>query len=127
MSVYVDEIRDYGKVKGKWSHMWADTEDELHALAAKIGLKREWMHHSSGISGDFKHYDLRPSKRQKAFKCGAVFKPLALYIRERTRGAVTDDGDDGLLTCSVCRDRYTTNAGGVCDQCKQQAWLDKNA
>lgn len=34
-----------------------------------------------------------------------------------------DDGD-GLLTCKVCKDRYTTNADGVCEHCKQQAWLD---
>ena len=82
--IYVDEIRDYGQ-KGKWCHMWADTEDELHSFAVILGLKRSWMHHSSGISGDFRHYDLRPSKRALALQQGAEFMPLKQYIYGRIK------------------------------------------
>lgn len=40
---------------------------------------------------------------------------------------VIDDNFDGLLTCHICRDRYTTNRDGICDSCKHQQWLDENA
>lgn len=87
--IYVDETRDYGPA-AQFCHMWADTEDELHSFAAVLGLKRSWMHHSKGVSGDFKHYDLRPSKRKLALEMGAEFKPLKDYIRERTNPADTE-------------------------------------
>lgn len=38
-----------------------------------------------------------------------------------------DDGDDGVRTCKICQDRYTTSESGVCDHCRRQAWLDANA
>lgn len=85
--IYVDELRNYGDKLGEWCHMWADSEDELHSFAKSLGLQRHWMHRSYGISGDFKHYDLRPGKRAAALKRGAQFKPLKDYIAERwTRG-----------------------------------------
>lgn len=84
MAVFVDEIRDYG-TKGKWSHMWADTTDELHTFAESIGLKRRWVHITSSRDGMFTHYDLRPSKREQALKSGAIFKPLADFVRERRK------------------------------------------
>ena len=40
--VYVDTLKtQYGRMK--MSHMLADTVDELHAMADRIGLKREWF------------------------------------------------------------------------------------
>ena len=45
-------------------HMKADTEDELHAMAALIGVARRWY------QGD--HYDVCQSKRAKAIQLGAV-------------------------------------------------------
>jgi hypothetical protein len=72
MTIYVDEMFDWPG-KGKWCHMLSDSEDpeELHAFAAKIGLKRSWFH-----EGRLPHYDLRASKRGRALKLGA--KPLSL-------------------------------------------------
>lgn len=64
MSVYVDEIRTYRT--GRWCHMTADTEPELHVMAARIGLKRAWFQDTS-----IPHYDLRPSKRELAVQHGA--------------------------------------------------------
>jgi hypothetical protein len=71
MSVYVDEVRVYLK-KGKgftehWCHMMADTPEELHAMADKIGLARRWFQDKPR----FPHYDLRPSKRILAVNFGA--------------------------------------------------------
>lgn len=81
--IYVDEVRDYGP-KGKWSHMWADTNKELYQFATALGLKHSWVHHSRGLSGEFTHFDLRPSKRELALEMGAQFKPLKQFIMERS-------------------------------------------
>jgi hypothetical protein len=49
-------------------HMIADTDDELHAMAAAIGVARRWH------QGD--HYDIAKSKREQAIKLGAVPLPM---------------------------------------------------
>lgn len=41
--------------------------DELHEMAASIGLKREWFQDKR-----FPHYDVQASKRRKAVAKGAV-------------------------------------------------------
>lgn len=58
----------------RWCHMVADTVDELHALAARIGLKRSWF------QGD--HYDLVPSKRAAALAAGATELPRRPFIEK---------------------------------------------
>lgn len=50
-------------------------------------------------------------------KCGYWFDTW-------TGKEITFDYLEGLITCSVCNDRYTTNKDGVCGSCKAQAWLD---
>jgi hypothetical protein len=45
-----------------------DTLDELHAFAARIGLRREWFQGTT-----FPHYDLTAAKRDEAMVAGAVF------------------------------------------------------
>lgn len=50
------------------SHMVADTEAELHAMADLIGVARRWY------QGD--HYDVAMSKRALAIANGAVAIPL---------------------------------------------------
>jgi hypothetical protein len=55
----------------KWSHLVSDTsEEELHAFAAKIGLRREWAQLRPRASAA--HYDVTPPKRALAIKLGAV-------------------------------------------------------
>jgi hypothetical protein len=66
MTVYVDDAvwRWRGKL---WCHMTADTLDELHRFARKLGLKKAWfqdkLHHQ--------HYDLISHVRQRAIDLGA--------------------------------------------------------
>ena len=46
MTVYVDNFRapaTVGRIRGRWSHLTADTPDELHGFAARLGQKREWF------------------------------------------------------------------------------------
>lgn len=68
MTVYVDDMRaSYGRLI--MCHMIADTDEELHAMAAKIGVQRKWHQappkHRS-------HYDIALSKRALAVAAGAV-------------------------------------------------------
>jgi hypothetical protein len=70
MSVYVDMLLEYGWKLGPSCHMTADTEQELHEMAAKIGMKRSWF--QSGDRQSIPHYDLVRSKRMLAIKHGAV-------------------------------------------------------
>lgn len=65
MAVYVDRLADYGG--RRWCYMIADSPDELHDVAARIGLKRDWFRPAS-----FPHYDLSPSKRALAVRHGAI-------------------------------------------------------
>lgn len=89
MTVYVDEIRTYPNTPwrgGKASHMWADTLDELHEMAERVGLLRAWFQNRPG----FPHYDMAPSKRELALGAGAVFKPLVQHIKERRNAQVSE-------------------------------------
>lgn len=49
-------------------HMLADTEEELHAMAKKIGIARR--HYQ--IKASTPHYDICKSKRALAVMAGAV-------------------------------------------------------
>lgn len=66
----------------QWCHMWSDDLDALHALAAKIGLKREWFQNN----GRLPHYDLTPNKRAAALKAGAREMCLREYLRRKYDG-----------------------------------------
>lgn len=66
MSVYVDDVFiPFGRMK--MCHMIADTEDELHDMAARIGMKREWFQ-----DGSRPHYDVCKSRRLDAIQQGAI-------------------------------------------------------
>lgn len=69
MTVYVD--RFIGPFdRGKWTgggHLLTSDLDELHRLAARIGLRRSWFQDKT-----FPHYDLTRNKRLNALHNGAV-------------------------------------------------------
>jgi hypothetical protein len=76
VTVYVDDMYQYplgqfGRMK--MSHLIADTDDELHAMADRIGVARRWWQapprHDS-------HYDIAMGKRAEAIVAGAV--PITL-------------------------------------------------
>lgn len=87
MSVYVDDMYKYpmGQFnRMKMSHMIADTEEELHSMAARIGVARKWY------QGD--HYDICMSMRNKAISYGAVaitLKELAIKSKEQRKSKIT--------------------------------------
>ena len=69
--IYVDEIQDYPHCRlpyKRWCHMATDGAiEELHAFAAKLGLRRAWFQGRA----THPHYDLVPSKRAQALRLGA--------------------------------------------------------
>lgn len=79
MTVYVDDMYKYplGRFgRMKMSHMIGDTEEELHAMAQKIGVSQKWY------QGD--HYDICMSMRNKAIALGAT----AITLRELAQMAI---------------------------------------
>lgn len=72
MSVYVDPLFGTARTR-RWPydvacHMTADSFDELHAFAARIGLKHSWFQADSSLP----HYDLTPGVRARAVRLGAI-------------------------------------------------------
>lgn len=68
MAVYVDAaVWPFGRMV--MCHMLADSLEELHDMAGKLGLKRKWFQHKPGNTP---HYDLSKSVRAKAVALGAV-------------------------------------------------------
>lgn len=66
MTVYVD----FAFIKYRrmlMSHMIADTVDELHAMADRIGISRRWFQSRASMP----HYDVCKSKRVLAVAAGA--------------------------------------------------------
>lgn len=80
--VYVDApIWPFGRMM--MSHMLADTPEELHAMADKIGISRRWFQGQSGTP----HYDICKSKRALAVKYGAseISREQLVVIRRRVQ------------------------------------------
>lgn len=85
MTVYVDNARIPARVSGlysRWSHLIADTQEELHEFAEQLGLKRWWFQDPT-VNGKPKaqmgtraaenwHYDVTDRKRTEAIQRGAV-------------------------------------------------------
>jgi NRPS condensation-like uncharacterized protein len=67
VTVYVDDMRArFGRMV--MCHMFADTSDELLAMADRIGVSRRWLQHAGTHR---EHFDIALSKRALAVKAGA--------------------------------------------------------
>lgn len=89
MTVYVDDMRaKFGRMI--MCHMIADSDEELHAMAARLGLKRAW--HQAPPKASHSHYDISLSVKARAVAAGAVqitWRQLAfMRRRERIEGAM---------------------------------------
>lgn len=77
MPVYVDPLVNWNNPAAPKCfrnqpscHMYADSLEELHALARKIGLKKSWFQNHRLMP----HYDLTTSRRVAAILAGAIEK-----------------------------------------------------
>lgn len=73
MSVYVDDMRRQAKVgncraNARWSHLLADTSQELSEFAARLGLNPAWLQHPGTHR---EHYDVTDTRRTEALRLGA--------------------------------------------------------
>jgi predicted kinase len=80
MAILVDELREYPGVRlpfDRWCHMATDGSfDELHAFAARLGLRRPWFQRD--------HYDLPPHGRAAAVALGAEEVSTGELLRRMT-------------------------------------------
>jgi hypothetical protein len=67
MSVYVDQaIHKFRHML--MCHMLADSPDELHEMADRLGIARKWYQRDASTP----HYDLPKDKRAEAIAAGAL-------------------------------------------------------
>ena len=73
MAVYVDALQVWPNDRGIFlagsCHLAADTLDELHEFAARLGMRRSWFQPGRGRHP---HYDLVKSRRDRAVRLGAI-------------------------------------------------------
>ena len=80
MTVYVDNLRDYGWRHGPSCHLIGDSVEELIEFAVSMGLRREWFQPKSSP-----HFDLTADTRAVAVQNGAVEinqRELVIKLRE---------------------------------------------
>ena len=91
MTVYVDDYRvpaTVGRITARWSHLFVAPDGdiaELHALAARIGLRRAWFQDKPWPRA---HYDVTDTRRAAAITAGAV--PVNSIEAGRWRAAAID-------------------------------------
>lgn len=69
MTVYVDDVRHrFGRMV--MCHMWADSRDELLAMADTIVVRRKWLQQPPKAS--WVHFDISLGKKALAIEAGAV-------------------------------------------------------
>lgn len=69
MSVYVDDVRHrFGRMI--MCHMWADSVDELLAMADRVGAQRKWLQGPPKAS--WVHFDVSLTMKAKALASGAI-------------------------------------------------------
>jgi len=96
VTVYLDDWRQpahLGSVDDRWSHLVADTEEELHVFAERMGMRRAWFQDRSGRP-HHAHYDLPERARAEAVANGAVevtWRQLGRMLRDRRQAAASGD------------------------------------
>ena len=91
MSVYVDDAVHPWRGQ-RWAHLMADTLEELHAMAQRLGIpRRAFQNKTSGA-----HYDVTADLREDAIRFGAIaisrhvdrarVKAVIARAREQGRG-----------------------------------------
>lgn len=114
MTVYVDDMRArVGPMV--MCHMLADTDDELHAMADRIGVDRRW--HNKPPKASTSHYDISLAKRAIAVAAGAVEitrrEAAAMAWRRRVEGELGRPSEAREWAAM----RRRSNGGTKCPHC----------
>lgn len=82
MSVYVDDAVHLWRGE-RWAHLMADTLDELHAMAQRLGIpRRAFQNKTSGA-----HYDVTTDLRDMAIAYGVI--PISRHAdREQVKAVI---------------------------------------
>lgn len=70
MTVYVDDMRRPANLTGRparWSHLMADTHEQLMQAALDLGLRPQWIQHEGTHR---EHFDVTETVRQRAIAAG---------------------------------------------------------
>lgn len=136
MTVYIDDARIPATVaNGRarhtslWSHLFADTEAELHKFAARLGLRRSYFRpgrpRGDGQPSPFWHYDLTEGKRRQAVALGAHEVPwrqapaiMRANEADRAAGRAWRAGDLGAAA------RLIRGASEL-DPSRRQLWAER--
>lgn len=105
MTVYVDNAAipaTVGRHTSRWSHLTADTKDELHEFAARLGLRRSYFQTcqlnrrcTPDICPHW-HYDVTAGKREQALRMGAERMDVKQWAEViRARRSLTEDRSVG--------------------------------
>lgn len=89
--IYIDALKACTPKKGwRWNsscHMFADSLEELHEFAERIGMRRAWFQNKK-----LPHYDLTANRRQLALRNGAIEVDIA-WVKQRLKNR-TQLGND---------------------------------
>ena len=115
MSAYVDPLMNHGWRLGPSCHLFADTIEELRAMAHLVGMKTKWEQPPKQ-GRPWAHYDLVASRRAEAVKYGAIeldLKQAVAKWREMSNASPREVSRD-MASESVKRD---ANDGGWAFAC----------
>jgi hypothetical protein len=119
MTVFVDDMR--AAYRGMtMCHMMADTLAELHAMAERIGVGRNWFQDS--MSGP--HYDIALDKRAAAVAAGArevTLRQMAAMAWNLRRSGSMGDPETAIAVM-----RATKQADRTAAQPTETASLDRD-
>ena len=99
MSVYVDDMRaPFGNMV--MCHMWADSDDELLAMADRIRVQRKWIQGHRTLSfgkhrnASWVHFDIALTKKAAAIRHGAVLTDRYGPVEHTARLALASPDPD---------------------------------
>ena len=123
MAVYVDDANIPATVPNgrrshtsTWCHLTADSQEELHEFAARLGLKRSWFQPGRPVGGNpgpFWHYDVTAGKRAQAVRLGALevsARDMPVLMRSREPGRRAADGHHAPARARLL---FTSSRDGV--------------
>ncbi len=111
MAVYLDDYRVLWRGR-EWSHLIADTTEELHAFAARLGRSELRFHHKPARPWK-DHYDVPEAKRRDAIGLGAksiTSREAAQMLRARRLGR---GGPTGVEAATIGTMHGSAGTGGA--------------